>query len=268
MPLSSGERLGPYEILAPIGVGGMGEVFRAKDTRLHRTVAIKILPCDKMAASQCKARFLQEARAASALNHPNIVTLHDIASDRGVDYLVMEFVPGKSLDKIITPKGLPLTEALSYARQIASALAAAHAAGIVHRDIKPVNVIVISESQLKVLDFGLAKLVEPASSPDDETETREPALTESGMVMGTVAYMSPEQARAQPLDHRTDVFSLGVMLYEMLAGHRPFQGKSHVETMHAISRITARLNVGSTLVWDSVPLMAHNARFKATKQCT
>ncbi len=234
MPLSSGEKLGPYEILAPIGAGGMGEVFRAKDTRLRRTVAIKILPGDKMAAFQCRARFLQEARAASALNHPNIVTLHDIASDRGVDYLVMEFVPGKSLDKIITSKGLPVTEAVAYARQIASALAAAHDAGIVHRDIKPANVIVSSESQLKVLDFGLAKLLERACGPDGETETQELALTENGTVMGTVAYMSPEQARGQPVDHRTDVFSLGVMLYEMLAGHRPFPGKSHVEMMHAI----------------------------------
>ena len=234
MPLSSGEKLGPYEILAPIGAGGMGEVFRAKDTRLRRTVAIKILPRDKMAASECKARFLQEARAASALNHPNIVMLHDIASDRGVDYLVMEFVPGKSLDKIITSKGLPVAEAVGYARQIASALAAAHDAGIVHRDIKPANVIVTSESQLKVLDFGLAKLVERACGPDGETEAREPALTENGTVMGTVAYMSPEQARGQPLDHRSDIFSLGVMLYEMLAGRLPFRGKSQVETMHAI----------------------------------
>src|SRR5690348_5725241 len=202
MPLSSGEKLGPYEIIAPIGAGGMGEVFRAKDTRLRRIVAIKILPRDKMAAFDCKARFLQEARAASTLNHPNIVTLHDIASDRGVDYLVMEFVPGKSLDKIITSKGLPLTEAVGYTRQIASALAAAHTAGSVHRDIKPANVIVTSESQLKILDFGLAKLVEPVLPPDVEMETRLTALTENGTLMGTVAYMSPEQARRQPLDHR------------------------------------------------------------------
>jgi Tol biopolymer transport system component/tRNA A-37 threonylcarbamoyl transferase component Bud32 len=234
MPLSSGDKLGPYEILAPIGAGGMGEVFRAKDSRLGRTVALKILRCDKIADIERRGRFLQEARTASALNHPNIVTLHDIASDSGVDYLVMEFVPGKSLDKIITPKGLPLAEALGYTRQIASALAAAHAAGIVHRDIKPANVMVTSESQVKVLDFGLAKLAERAPGTDGETHTWEPALTEPGMVMGTVSYMSPEQARGQPLDHRTDVFSLGVMLYEMLAGQHPFRGKSQVETLHAI----------------------------------
>ena len=169
---------------------------------------------------------MQEARAASALNHPNIVTLHDIANDNGIDYLVMEYVPGKSLDKLITPKGLPLAEAIGYATQIASALAAAHAAGIVHRDIKPANVIVTQESQVKVLDFGLAKLTEP----DTAAET----LTEAGTVMGTVAYMSPEQASARPLDHRTDIFSLGVMLYEMLAGKRPFARKTQAETMSAI----------------------------------
>ena len=163
MSLSSGERLGPYEILAPIGAGGMGEVFRAKDTRLHRTVAIKILPRNTTANSDRKERFLQEARAASALNHPSIVTLHDIGSDRGMDYLVMEFVPGKSLDKIIPPKGLPLAEALGYTRQIASALAAAHTVGIVHRDIKPENIIYTSKNDLsvaKLADFGLAKQID------------------------------------------------------------------------------------------------------------
>src|SRR5579862_10024644 len=144
MPLTPGSRLGPYEILAPLGKGGMGEVYRANDTRLHRTVAIKILPHDKVADPERKKRFLQEARAASALNHPNIVTLYDIASDAGVDYLVMECVPGSALDKVIPPKGLPLADALNYAHQIASGLAAAHAAGIVHRDMKPANVMVTS----------------------------------------------------------------------------------------------------------------------------
>jgi Tol biopolymer transport system component len=212
----------------------MGEVFRATDTRLHRTVAIKILPRDKVADPDRKKRFLQEARAASALNHPNIVTLYDIASSNGIDYLVMEYVPGKSLDKLIAPKGLPLAEALNYAQQIANGLAAAHAAGIVHRDMKPGNVMVTAESQTKILDFGLAKLTEHAPGAEGETRTQESALTEAGTVMGTVAYMSPEQASARPLDHRTDIFSLGVMLYEMLAGTRPFRGKSQVETMHAI----------------------------------
>jgi eukaryotic-like serine/threonine-protein kinase len=232
--VGAGSQLGPYKIEAPIGAGGMGEVFRATDTRLHRTVAIKILPSDKVADPDRKKRFLQEARAASALNHPNIVTMHDIASDAGMDYLVMEFVPGRPLDKVITHKGLPLAEAVGYTMQISSALAAAHAAGIVHRDMKPANVIVTAEGQVKILDFGLAKLTERAPLPEGETLTQEAALTEAGTVMGTVAYMSPEQASAKPLDHRTDIFSLGVMLYEMLAGKRPFRGKSQVETMHAI----------------------------------
>jgi serine/threonine protein kinase len=234
MALSSGDKLGPYEILAPIGAGGMGEVFKATDTRLHRTVAIKILPHDKVADPERKRRFMQEARAASALNHPNIITLHDIASDNGMDYMVMEYVPGKSLDKFIISKGMPLAEVVDYVRQIAAALAAAHAAGIVHRDIKPGNVMISAEGHAKVLDFGLAKLEERSLGPEDETRTMEPKLTETGVVMGTVAYMSPEQASAMPVDHRTDIFSLGVVLYEMLAGRRPFRGNSPVETMHAI----------------------------------
>lgn len=174
----------------------------------------------------CKRRFLQEAKAASALNHPNIVTLHDIAHHSGVDYLVMEYVSGKSLDKLITSKGLPLVEVIGYATQVASALAAAHAAGIVHRDIKPANVMVTPESQPKVLDFGVAKLLETASNTENTTVTRKPPLTTQGALIGTAAYMSPEQAGGKPVDQRSDIFSLGVMLYEMLAGQRPFQGKS------------------------------------------
>src|ERR1051326_788070 len=232
--MTPGALLGPYRIEAPIGAGGMGKVYRAKDIRLHRTVAIKVLPSDKTADPERKQRFMQEARAASALNHPNIVTLHDIANDSGTDYLVMEYVAGKSLDKLITSKGLPLVEAAAYVIQIAGALAAAHAAGIVHRDIKPANVVVTPEAEIKVLDFGLAKLAERAPGPEDETVTQNSPLTGAGAVMGTIAYMSPEQAAARPVDHRSDIFSLGVVLYEMLAGERPFRGKSQVETMHAI----------------------------------
>ena len=163
-----GQQLGSYEITSLLGQGGMGEVYRAVDTRLHRTVAVKILQRDKTVDTELKRRFMQEARAASALNHPNIVTLHDIASDDGADYLVMEYIPGKSLDKLITTKGLPLSEAIGYAAQIAVALAAAHAAGIVHRDIKPANVMVMAESQIKVLDFGLAKLVDAARASQEK----------------------------------------------------------------------------------------------------
>jgi serine/threonine protein kinase/Tol biopolymer transport system component len=233
MEFSPGRRLGPYEILAPLGAGGMGQVYSAADTRLHRTVAIKILPREKFADAECKRRFLQEARAASALNHPNIITLYDIANDEDVDYMVMEYVPGKSLDKLIAGKKLPLMDVVGYAIEIAGALAAAHAAGIVHRDIKPANVMVTAESHVKVLDFGLAKLVERVPGMEDHTLTLEAPLTESGTVMGTVAYMSPEQARAKILDHRTDIFSLGVVLYEMIAGARPFQRDTPVETMSA-----------------------------------
>ena len=158
--LTPGGLLGPYEIEERIGAGGMGEVFRARDTRLHRTVAIKVLPRDRLSDPERKRRFLQEARAVSALNHPNIVTLHDIGNQDGMDFLVMEYVSGQGLDELISPKGLPLGEAIGYTVQMASALAAAHAVGIVHRDIKPANAIVTSEAQVKVLDFGLAKLVD------------------------------------------------------------------------------------------------------------
>ena len=229
-----GTQLGPYKLEARLGAGGMGEVFRATDTRLHRAVAIKILPHDKVADPDRKRRFLQEARAASALNHPNIVTMYDIASDGGVDYLVMEYVPGKSLDKLIAPKGLPPPDALDLAAQIAAALAAAHAAGIMHRDIKPANVMVAAESQVKILDFGLAKLVERAPAAEEETATQQTALSAAGTVVGTAAYMSPEQASGRQLDHRTDIFSLGIVIHEMIAGQRPFRGRSQVDTMHGI----------------------------------
>jgi Tol biopolymer transport system component/predicted Ser/Thr protein kinase len=232
--VSIGTQLGPYKLDAPLGKGGMGEVFQATDTRLHRTVAIKILPRDSVADPERRRRLLQEARAASALNHPNIVTLHDVASDAGVDYLVMEYVPGQSLHKLLSLKRLPLAETLNYAQQIATGLAAAHAAGIVHRDIKPGNIIVTPESQVKILDFGLAKIVERPGGAEERTQTLDPASTETGTVVGTVAYMSPEQAGAKTIDHRTDIFSLGIILYEMLARIHPFRGKSPVETLHAI----------------------------------
>jgi Tol biopolymer transport system component/predicted Ser/Thr protein kinase len=227
--LTPGAALGPYQVLGLLGAGGMGKVYKARDGRLDRTVAIKIL-------NERSSRLEREARAASALNHPNIVTLHDIAQDGGVDYLVMEYVPGNSLAKLITPKGLPLAEAIDYSTQIASALSAAHAANVTHRDLKPANVIITPQGQVKILDFGLAKLTGRAPGAEGELQTEESA-TEAGTVMGTVAYMSPEQASARPLDHRTDIFSLGVMLYEMVAGERPFKGKAQVETLHAILNV-------------------------------
>src|SRR3954470_8294719 len=181
MDHAPGTRLGPYEILAPIGTGGMGEVFRARDTRLDRTVAIKVLPADAVADPVRKKRLLQEARAASALNHANIVTLHDISSDGGVDFLVMEYVAGSSLKDLLRPEGLPLSDVLSYGTQAAGALAAAHAAGIIHRDIKPANIIVTPQGVVKLLDFGIARVIAPEERPA-ETRSR---FTAPGTVIGT-----------------------------------------------------------------------------------
>jgi serine/threonine protein kinase len=223
MHLDAGTQLGPYEIVAAIGAGGMGEVYRAHDSRLERTVAIKILSGAGIHDSEQRQRFLQEARAASALSHPNIVTLHDIGSDSGIDFFVMEYVPETPLDRLISGKPMPLAEVLDYGIQIANALAAAHAAGIIHRDIKPANVMVTPQRQVKVLDFGLAKWPESGGAgPESKTQTTHLSLTQAGQVMGTVAYMSPEQARGERVDARTDWFSFGAVLYEMATGRRAF----------------------------------------------
>src|ERR1700674_805834 len=199
MPLSVGDRLGPYEILAPIGAGGMGEVYRARDPRLNRDVAIKV------SAAQFSERFEREAKAIAALNHPNICQIYDV----GPNYLVMEYVEGE------TPKGpMPLDEALRIARQIADALEAAHDKGIVHRDLKPANIKIKADGTVKVLDFGLAKLTQVQNEAAGDSG----AKTVAGTVMGTAAYMSPEQAEGKPLDARTDIFSFGALLYEMATG--------------------------------------------------
>src|SRR5689334_11312713 len=189
MSLAAGSKLGPYEILAPLGVGGMGEVYRARDTRLHRDVAVKVLPHDKLADADRKRRFLQEARAASALMHPNIVVLHDISSDHGMDFLVMEYVQGTTLRALLQSGGLPAGEVIRYGTQIASALVAAHAAGIVHRDIKPANIMITPEGQIKVLDFGLAKLTQVVRA-EEQSDTLTMMETTPGVIAGTVAYMS------------------------------------------------------------------------------
>ena len=199
MPLSPGNKLGPYEILAALGAGGMGEVYKARDTRLDRIVAIKVLPSGKVADPERRRRFVQEAKAASALNHPNIVILYDMACDNGIDFMVMEYVAGKTLDQAVSNKGLRTRETLKYAIQIADALAKAHAAGIVHRDLKPGNVMVTDEGQVKVLDFGLAKLTERPVGAGEATLTARQD-TEEGAILGTIAYMSPEQAEGPPVD--------------------------------------------------------------------
>ncbi|MEP7132178.1 MAG: protein kinase [Acidobacteriota bacterium] len=232
-----------YRIVEKIGEGGMGIVYRALDTHLDRTVAIKVLRPEAVGDAERKWRFVREAKAASALNHPHIVTIHDIDSDGGVDFLVMEYLEGTPLDQLI-PRGggLPVSQVIDIARQIASALGAAHSAGIVHRDVKPGNVMVGKNGRVKVLDFGLAKLVETSPAGDgvtsDSTATAGSAYlrTRQGVILGTIAYMSPEQAQGNPVDARSDVFSLGCVLYEMLTGQRPFQGDSHLLTLTAILR--------------------------------
>jgi len=230
-----GQTLGAYQILSLLGSGGMGEVYKARDSRLNRSVAIKVLPADKTSDTERKGRFVQEARAASTLNHPNIITIHDTGREDGIDFIVMEYVAGKTLDRLIPRRGLKLNEVLKYSIQIADALAKAHAAGIVHRDLKPGNVMVTEDGLVKVLDFGLAKLTERQRATEENssaTGTRE--VTEPGTVLGTVSYMSPEQAEGKTVDARSDIFSFGSLLYEMVTGQCAFRGDSTASTLAAI----------------------------------
>jgi serine/threonine protein kinase len=231
--LSAGTRLGPYEIVSPLGAGGMGEVYRARDTKLDREVAIKVLPEKLAGDAAALARFEREARAVAALSHPNILGIYDLGREDGVTYVAMELLHGETLRERLEEGALPQRKALEYALQIAHALAAAHEKGIVHRDLKPENVFVTSEGRVKVLDFGLAKV---GMSEDDGTKSPTVAATEPGTVMGTVGYMSPEQVRGKPADHRSDIFSFGAVLYEMLSGERAFRGESAAETMAAIAQ--------------------------------
>ncbi|HVN78659.1 MAG TPA: protein kinase [Terriglobia bacterium] len=229
-----GQQLGSYQILSLIGAGGMGVVYKARDTRLNRSVAIKVLPQDQVIDPERKQRFIQEARAASALNHPNIITIYDIGSDSGIDFIAMEYVAGKMLSQLIPRKGMQLSEALKVAIQVADALTKAHSAGIVHRDLKPGNVMVSEDGLVKVLDFGLAKLTE-VESGEGPTRTSQPQ-TETGTIIGTVSYMSPEQAEGKKVDVRSDIFSFGAVLYEMVTGQRAFAGKSNLAILTAILR--------------------------------
>ena len=233
MALVPGTRFGPYEIQSLLGAGGMGEVYRARDTRLQRTVAIKVLPAPLSSNSDLHTRFEQEVKSISGLQHPNICVVHDIGSEDGVDFMVMEYVGGQTLDKLIPPGGMATDQAIRYAAQIADALARAHAAGIVHRDLKPANIMVDENGLVKVLDFGLAKLAPPASAMSGEDATM---ATTPGMIVGTVAYMSPEQAEGKPIDARSDVFSFGSVLYEMLTARRPFEGQSSAALLSAVMR--------------------------------
>ncbi len=239
-----GRTIAHYEILEKLGEGGMGVVYKARDAHLDRFVAIKVLPPEKVADAERKRRFVHEAKSASALNHPNIITIYDIASDNGIDFIAMEYVPGKALNQLISRKGLSLGEALRYGVQIADALAAAHSAGIIHRDLKPGNVMVSGAPErsgfVKVLDFGLAKLTDKVEASEREfTETMrqdDAPGTGEGTIVGTASYMSPEQAEGKKIDGRSDIFSFGALLYEMVTGRRAFHGDSKLSTLSAILR--------------------------------
>jgi Tol biopolymer transport system component len=237
MTLASGSRLGPYEIVGQIGAGGMGEVYRAKDPRLGRDVAIKVLPASFSADADRLRRFEQEAKAAGVLNHPNITAVHDIGSHDDAPYVVQELLEGDTLRSVLAGGKLSPRRAVDYGVQIARGLAAAHEKGIVHRDLKPENVFVTKDGRLKILDFGLAKLTQ-VDAPDSPTTNlpTESRGTEPGVVLGTIGYMSPEQVRGRPADARSDIFAFGAILYEMLSGNRAFRGDSAADTMSAILR--------------------------------
>ncbi len=236
MTIPAGARLGAYEVLGPLGAGGMGEVYRGRDPRLSREVALKVLP-EALAADRDRlSRFEQEARAASALNHPNIVTIYEVGREGETAFIAMELVDGKTLRELTVSGPMPVRRILGIAPQIADGLAKAHGAGIVHRDLKPENVMVSKDGFVKILDFGLAKLVEPESGEVSAMPTLAQPETHPGTVMGTVGYMSPEQASGEPLDFRSDQFSFGSMLYEMATGAKAFQKKTPAETMSAIIR--------------------------------
>jgi Tol biopolymer transport system component/tRNA A-37 threonylcarbamoyl transferase component Bud32 len=241
MPLASGSKLGPYEIVSLVGAGGMGEVYRARDARLDRDVAIKILPASVAADEDRLRRFENEARSVAALNHPNILTIFEIARHDGSPYLVTELLDGETLQQRLREGALPVRKALDIAVQAARGVAAAHEKGIVHRDLKPANIFLTADGRVKILDFGLAKLTQPDAAPGADGQTaaltrgmQSGPVTEEGVVLGTAGYMSPEQVRGKPADARSDIFALGTVLYEMLSGERAFQRDSSADTMAAI----------------------------------
>src|SRR6202030_992583 len=228
MALAPGTKLGSYEIVSSLGAGGMGEVYRALDPSLSREVAIKVLPKELASDRERLRRFEQEARAAAALNHPNILAVYRFStSDENAPYLITELLQGQTLRERLQRGEIPVRKAVEYALQTVRGLAAAHDRGIVHRDLKPENLFLTREGVVKILVLGLAKLVGPATGPQSSVATAN--VTELGMVLGTVGYMSPEQVRGQAVDHRSDIFSFGAILYEMVAGRRAFKGDSGVE---------------------------------------
>jgi serine/threonine protein kinase len=257
-----GRTLGHYEVVGKLGEGGMGSVFKAKDTHLDRFVALKVLPHDKMSDPERRRRFTQEAKAASALNHPNIITIYDISSSEGVDFIAMEYVEGRTLEAVIYAGLARVTDTLKYARQMADALTAAHAAGILHRDLKPANVMVKDSGLVKVLDFGLAKLTDDSADTMEPDITRTMSSTRAGQILGTAAYMSPEQAEGKKLDYRSDVFSFGAVLYELASGKRAFPGDSHAAVTAAILRDEPRpiAEIRGDVPWELEALIARCLR--------
>ena len=234
MSLAPGTRIGSYEVIGPLGAGGMGEVYLAKDTRLGREVAIKVLPADVAADPDRLTRFEREAKAVSALNHPHIVTLHEVGTSDSGPFIVMERIDGRSVRQVLDDGPMPIRRLLTIGAQIAEGLAKAHAAGIVHRDLKPGNVMVTGDGFAKILDFGLAKLVHPELEKKAmDAATTLAGGTTSGLILGTVGYLSPEQAAGKPVDYRSDQFALGAMLYEMTTRERPFKRATPVESMAA-----------------------------------
>src|SRR6267378_2559020 len=240
MTISSGTKLGRYEIRSKIGEGGMGEVYLAEDTRLHRKVALKILPADLASNKDRIRRFEQEATAAAALNHPNIATIHEIGESEGVNFIAMEFIDGATLREKIHQEQTDLRKLLRYLQHVAEGLAKAHAAGIVHRDLKPDNIMITRDGHAKILDFGLAKLIEqqPMTGGDSsEVATAVmPQHSSPGAIMGTVGYMSPEQAqgKTKEIDQRSDIFSFGCILFEAVTGKKPFEGDSVIKSLHKV----------------------------------
>jgi len=237
MTLQAGARLGPYAIDDLIGRGGMGQVYRARDTRLNRFVAVKVLSPDVATHAPQFARFEREARTGALLNHPNIVTVYDVGAEQGVPFVVSELLQGSTLRGRLADGALAPKVAVHYARQVASGLAAAHELGVVHRDIRPENIFVTREGRVKILDFGLAKWRLEAL---ELLQAGDSVSTQPGVILGTISYMSPEQVRGEEADQRSDIFSLGVMLYEMLSGKVPFRGASAIETLNAILHAAPR----------------------------
>jgi len=266
MALTPGTKLGPYEIAAPLGAGGMGEVYRARDTRLDRDVALKVLPSEAALDPERIARFEREAKAVAALRHPNIVTIHSIEEAGGIRFITMELVEGRPLTEVIAPPGISLERFVEIAIPLADAVQSAHAKGVVHRDLKPANVMLDDGGRVKVLDFGLAKLSMPSSAARDETASLASPLTQAGALLGTLGYMSPEQITGGEVDARSDIFSLGVIFHELLSGARAFRGEHPAAILYSVvndaaPRLPARLGAPAAALVDRCLRKAPHERF-------